>query len=482
MTATELRLSMSIGANGTIDTDGTDGTNGTDGADGLRPAFCPAFSSGRRKWTTLCDIDRDRLALISLSMRMHAAVGGIGMSEHFDVIVLGLGAMGSAAVYQLAKGGVKVLGIDRFSPPHTLGSTHGDSRITRQAIGEGEHYSPLSLHSYELFREVEKLTGSKFLEITGGLIISSDSDHASINNVDEFFENTLSAAKKYDIKHEMLDSKDMRKRFPQFKVADNEIGYFEHEAGFLRPELAVQAHLKLAADFGANIHTNEIVVSFEETSDGVEVRTDHNEIYRAAKLVISAGPWLPQLLAHSEVGVDDIAEVFTVFRQVLFWFDVSAAHSEFTQEKFPVFIWHLQGRDGGIYGFPSIDGPSGGIKIASESYVNPVTPDSVRRDVEPNEIIDMYENKVRPFFPKVAGKCVKSAVCLYTVTADSGFVLDWFPSSQRVLLCSPCSGHGFKHSAAIGEAVAQLVTDRKTTLDLSPMNLQRLRKKTASKI
>lgn len=391
------------------------------------------------------------------------------MDSSYNTIVVGLGAVGSATLYQLAKRGIKTLGIDLLSPPHTSGSTHGDTRITRQAIGEGEHYTPLSLRSYEIFRELENKTSSRLLEVTGGLIISSESKTASINHVPGFFKNTLAAAEKYGIRHEILDAREIRSRFPQFNVDDDEIGYYELEAAFLRPEEAVRRQLSLAQELGVTIHTNETVKYFEETANGVTVHTDMGT-YKAEQLVLSVGPWLPQVVA-------ELGSVFKVYRQVLYWFDVSASFSEFAPGKFPIFIWQIKGHDNGIYGFPAVNGASGGFKIATEDYTSTVTPESVDRNVTVEETVAMFESKVAPFFPKASAKCVKSAVCLYTVTADSAFVIDWLPASKRIVLCSPCSGHGFKHSAAIGECVAQLTTTGETSIDITAFRLDRLLQK-----
>jgi sarcosine oxidase len=389
------------------------------------------------------------------------------VNKSYNTIVVGLGAMGSATLYQLAQRGISALGIDRLSPPHTLGSTHGDTRITRQAIGEGEHYTPLSLRSYEIFRELESKSNSKLLEITGGLIISSESDAASINHTPGFFPNTLAAAKKYGIKHEVLSAPEIRKRFPQFNVDDDENAYYEYEAAFLRPEEVVRSQLRVAQELGAAIHTNETVSHFEETDLGVTVYTDQGT-YKAEHLVLSVGPWLPEILT-------DLGAVFKVHRQVLYWFDIATAYKDFVPGKFPIFIWQIKGRENGIYGFPAVDGPSGGFKIASEQYIDQTTPDSVDRIVSAEETASMFESKVAPFFPRANATCVKSAVCLYTVTPDSGFVIDWLPNSERVVICSPCSGHGFKHSAAIGECVAELVTIGHSKIDISPFRLDRLR-------
>mgnify|MGYP001591402996 FL=1 len=387
------------------------------------------------------------------------------MENKFDTIVLGLGAMGSAAVYQLAKRGNKVLGIDRFSPPHIFGSSHGDTRITRQAIGEGEQYTPLSLRSYEIWEELERETGKRLLEKCGGLIISSGAKTA-INHVANFFENTIAAAKKFNIKHEVLDSAQIRKRFPQFNVHDNESGYYEPDAGFLRPEECVSAQISLAEKYGATIRKNEKVESFSETDGTVRVKTNLGE-YEADKLIITAGPWFPTLIE------DEYAKFFKVIRQVLFWFDVKTPVERFEPKNFPIFIWELQGNKQGIYGFPAIDGQNGGVKIASEQYETTTTADTVNREVSQDEIKAMYENFVAPYFLDLSDKCVKAVSCLYTVTPDSHFVIDTHPKYKSIILASPCSGHGFKHSAAIGEVLAQLATDGKSKIDISSFSLKR---------
>ena len=192
------------------------------------------------------------------------------MEKPLDAIVLGLGAMGSAALYQLAKRGGKVLGIDRYSPPHALGSSHGDTRITRQAIGEGEQYTPLVLRSNEIWREIEGRTAAALLTVTGGLVISSAAPRA-LCHVPGFFDNTVAAARKFGIEHELLDAAQVRARFPQFAVRDNEFAYFEPGAGFLRPETCLAAQLSLAEVHGAAIRREEQVLRFSETGSGVKV-------------------------------------------------------------------------------------------------------------------------------------------------------------------------------------------------------------------
>ncbi|MBU6501015.1 MAG: N-methyl-L-tryptophan oxidase [Patescibacteria group bacterium] len=388
------------------------------------------------------------------------------MKNKFDTIILGLGAMGSAATYQLAKRGNKVLGIDKFSPPHVYGSTHGDTRITRQAIGEGEQYTPLSLRSYEIWREVEKEINKNLLVVTGGLIISSDAKSA-VNHVEKFFEKTLSAAKKYDIKHDILDAPEIRKRFSQFNVKNDEVGYYEYNAGFLRPEECVNANLFLAEKYGAEIYKNEKVESFTEENGTVKVKTDKSE-YIAEKLIVSAGPWLPELIDK------EYADLFSIRRQVMYWFDTKGSIEQFSSPRFPVFIWELQGDNQGIYGFPAVDGPRGGVKIASEQFKATTTPETVNREVYTQEIREMYQTYVKPYFPGLTETCIKAVSCLYTVTPDFGFIIDKHPKHYSIIIASPCSGHGFKHSAAIGEVLAQLVVDGKSKINIDNFTISRL--------
>jgi sarcosine oxidase len=387
------------------------------------------------------------------------------MPSAYQVIVLGLGAMGSAAVYQLAKRGVRVLGFDQFDPPHNFGSSHGDTRITRKAIGEGPVYSPLSLRSYEIFSEIEKQVGEELLRITGGLMISSDR-RTGTAHVANFFSQTLQAAKQYNIKHEVFTAEDMRKRFPQFAVKSDELGYYEYDAGFLRPEKCVRAQLDLAKANGAEIHTGEKVLEIRESDGGVCVRTAA-DTYTAKQAIVSAGSWLTQLIG------DHYEDYFKVTRQALFWFDIENCYEQFVPPKFPVFIWETQGAEG-MYGIPAVDGPRGGVKMSSSAYMQRTSPDEVARTVSPEEIETMYKLQIAPFFPLVGKKCIKSAVCLYTRTETAQFVIDRLHPSGSIIVCSACSGHGFKHSAAIGEALAQLATDGASTIDLSTMTFDRL--------
>jgi len=382
---------------------------------------------------------------------------------NYDVAILGLGAMGSAAALQLAKRGAKVIGFDRFDPPHAYGSSHGDTRVTRLAIGEGDHLTPLVMRSHQLWREIERETGASLLSEVGGLIISS-ATNAAQTHVEGFFGKTVAAAKEFGIAHELLDAQQIRARWPQFNVQDDEFGYFEPTAGFVRPEACVRVQLALAKEHGAEIHTNEKALRFAPSSDCVTVTTDKGR-YTANKLILAAGPWLPEVLGETH------APLFKVYRQTQFWFAVEDV-APFLPERFPIFVWELKDSTRGIYGFPAIDGLDGGIKVASEEFNATTTPDSVARDVSQDEIAAVYA-LIAPHLSGVGPRCLRASTCLYTVTPDFGFIIDRHPDSDRILIASPCSGHGFKHSPAIGEALADLPLDRPPRFDLAPFRLAR---------
>ena len=390
------------------------------------------------------------------------------MVNNFDTIVCGLGAMGSAAVYQLAKRGNKVLGLDRFSPPHANGSSHGESRIIRQAIGEGEEYVPLVLRSYELWREIEKEIGKKLLTITGGLTLESQKSEAVMHGRRDFLDQSIRCAAKFDICHEILETADIRKRYPQFAVTD-ERAYFEYETGFLRPELCIEAQLHLARKHGAVVQTNETVVSVEtRESSGVTVKTSRGTYY-AEKVIVTAGPWIIRFLPPA------YAPLFNVYRQVMYWFDIREdCRSTFAPPGFPIFIW-IFGRGGefGFYGFPTLDGKT--VKIATEQFTTVTDPDHAQTAVGMEEKQLMYRDYVQGRLPEISDRCETAASCLYTTAPDSNFVIDVHLDNDRIMIASPCSGHGFKHSAAIGEVLAEQVVDGKSEIDISSFSLTRFK-------
>lgn len=383
----------------------------------------------------------------------------------YDVAVIGLGAMGSAALYQLAKRGVKAVGIDRFSPPHDQGSTHGETRITRQAIGEGEVYVPLVLRSHEIWRELEAETGERLLTQNGCLIIGSQARQAVGNVRVDFMGRTLSAARQYGIAHEVLDAAEIRRRFPQFRPQEGEVGYFEPGGGYLNPERCVAAQLSCARDMGAALRLRTKVLAVQADASGVRIATTDGDIV-AGQAIVSAGAWAPALLGAP------FDRLLMPSRQVMHWFPVEAASARHWAES-PVFIWsHGSGANDFFYGFPSLPG-SDAVKTAGEQYDEATDPDRVERTIGPDEAGRMRETHLAGRVEGLLPDAARSVTCLYTVTPDSNFLIDRHPEHDRILVVSPCSGHGFKHSAAIGEATAEIMADGRSHLDLSPFVLSR---------
>ncbi len=383
-----------------------------------------------------------------------------------DTLIIGLGAVGSAALYQASKLGARCIGIDRFAPPHDQGSSHGDTRITRQAIGEGKVFVPLVLRSNEIWEEIEAATRRSLMVRCGCLVLASANTPGYHHGSSSFVQDTIDAACEFGISHEVLSADQLARRYPQFHLRGNEIGYFEPGAGFLRPEACIEAQLQLARKAGAQIFTDEIVLDIKQNQGEVEVRTDKTT-YAARKVIVTAGAWIPKLLG------DDYARFFKIYRQTLCWFRLAQNQERYTPQQFPVFIWITGNRPRDMmYGFPQID-TNGGIKMATEQYEAMVDPDAVPRDVDPSEIAALYTEYIAPRFPEVSGECLRCATCLYTVTPDAKFIIDNFRDSHNVVFASACSGHGFKHSAAIGEALVQLALGIAPTVDLSPFGLGR---------
>ncbi|WP_102126829.1 N-methyl-L-tryptophan oxidase [Deinococcus planocerae] len=390
-----------------------------------------------------------------------------------EVVVVGLGAVGSASLYQLAKRGARVIGIDRFAPPHTHGSTHGESRITRQAIGEGEAYVPFVLRSHEIWRELEAATGEALMLTCGGLILSSHLDEPPHPSKASFLERTIRAARRYDIPHEILEAPELTRRFPQLGLRGGERGYYEPGAGVVHPEACVRTQLEQARHRGADIHTDETVLEIEPLRDGVRLRTTRGE-YRAGRVVVSVGAWAAQLLGEA------LRRLLRVQRRVLYWFEPEGAERAraYSPEHFPVFIWSHGPRDHDyFYGFPQL---AAGVKVAAAAIADPTSPEDVNREVSVAEGEAMYREHVRGRLLGVSPRLLRAATCLYTSTSDHDFILDHHPDCDRILIASPCSGHGFKHSAAIGEAMAQRVLDEHMRFDLRAFALDRFSRASAS--
>ncbi|MFZ0921359.1 MAG: N-methyl-L-tryptophan oxidase [Candidatus Dormiibacterota bacterium] len=382
----------------------------------------------------------------------------------YDVAVVGLGAAGAATLYQLARRGVRAVGIDRFSPPHVYGSTHGDTRITREAIGEGEAYTPLVRRSHAIWRELEAETGADLLTQCGGLIVEAAGGGAAGHHRHEFLASTIACADRYGIKHELLSAADVAVRFPQFALDGDESAYYEPTAGFVRPERCVEAQLTVAARLGAEIRREERVLAVEPSGSGVLVRTDHG-VVDARRVVLAVGSWVRDFVSRERLSL------FGVYRQVMAWFELRPDAIDHTPGAMPVFIWGLSDGDA-FYGLPAIDG-SRDVKVATEQLDTATEADEASLEVDPDEPRVLYDTLIGRRLPGLSGRCLRTARCLYTLTPDANFVIDDHPDINGVLLVSPCSGHGFKHSAGLGEAIAQRITTGTSDADLSSFRLDR---------
>ncbi len=327
--------------------------------------------------------------------------------------------------------------------------------------------SPLVLRSYAIWDEIEKETGKNLLTITGGITLGAYNSTAIDDDASRYLRNTIQAAKKFGIAHRILETKNIQEQFPQFNLQGNEIGYYEEKAGFLHPEVCIETQLQLAEKYGASIHKNEKILEIIPIDDNtVVVKTECGE-YTAEKVILSVGAWISAFLPQS------YTDTFKVYRQVLYWFDPKENYELFTPDKFPVFLWEFSdGSKNFIYGFPAVDSEHGGVKVATEQYIQTVDPDTVNREVTQSEIDEMYNTYIKNNL-KLSDTCLKAQSCLYTVTPDSNFVLDLHPEYSNVIIASPCSGHGFKHSAAIGEVLAELAIYGKSNIDISKFSLKR---------
>ncbi|HEY2132888.1 MAG TPA: N-methyl-L-tryptophan oxidase [Acetobacteraceae bacterium] len=394
-----------------------------------------------------------------------------------DVAVLGLGAMGSAVLYQLARRGVAAIGIDRFAPPHDLGSTHGGTRITREAIGEGPENVPFVRESHRIWRELEAATGRTLLVQCGGIVIGRAGGTGQFHGRGDFVARTAEVARQFGIVHEMLAGAEIRRRFPHLIGAtDADIAYYEPGAGYVRPEECVAAQLDQARALGATVLTGIRAVSITQTGAKVRIETESGTI-TAGRVVVAAGAWAAKLLGAP------FNNLLSVTRQAQHWFPLAPTAPLPTDRPapamdFPIFIWAHGTEEADIcYGFPPLpkDGQPGEywFKSAMGQYDVPIDPDEAVRTVAPAEAAAFYANHLQGRFAGVLPDAAASTTCLYTVTPDHRFIIDTHPRIDRVVVISACSGHGFKHSAGIGYAVAARAAGAPSPLDLAPFALSR---------
>ena len=367
-----------------------------------------------------------------------------------DVIVVGLGGVGSAAAFHLAARGKRVLGIEQYGAAHDRGSSHGGSRIIRQAYHEHPAYVPLVRRAYELWEDLERTSGSRLLQLTGGLMIGLPGSPV--------VSGTLQSAKEHDLPFELLDAREIRRRYPAMEPRSDELAVYEVRAGFLRPEMAVQAHLDGAARHGADLHFNEAVFGWtaNPSGGGVKVNTSRGE-YEAEKLLLAPGAWASGILRN--FGID-----FDIRRHVMCWFSPPGGVNPFLPERFPIYIWDVNGRDV-FYGFPAVDGLTGGVKVAIHSGGSRTTAGTVDRGIHEEDVEELREHLAR-FLPQLNGPLLRAVTCLYTLTPDEHFVVTVHPEFPQVTLAAGFSGHGFKFTSVLGEILADLVVEGRTRHDI----------------
>lgn len=367
------------------------------------------------------------------------------MPSVFDVIVVGVGGMGSAAAYHLAARGQRVLALERHELAHTFGSSHGLSRIIRLAYFEDPSYVPLLRRAFALWRDLEAGLPAPLLHVTGGLDVGWAGSPV--------FDGSLESCRVHELAHEVLDAQALAARYPAWRPAPDTMAVFQPDAGFLTPERCILAHAARAEAHGAVIHTRERVLEVTTSVGAVTVRTDRGT-YSAGQAVLTTGPWMGDL-------VPAVRGVLSPERQVVGWFGI-ADQAAFAPARFPVFV--MDAEEGQFYGFPQHEVP--GFKIGKYHHrFEQVHPDTMSRDCGPDDE-QALRAAVSRYFPGADGPLQHAAPCLFTNTPDEHFLIDRAPGAPELLLVSACSGHGFKFSSVVGEICADLVTRGATTHDI----------------
>jgi sarcosine oxidase len=382
----------------------------------------------------------------------------VDSKNNFDVIVVGVGSMGSAACYQLARRGARVLGLERFDIPNNTGSAGGFSRMIRLAYFEHPDYVPLLRRSYTLWDELAAELKKDVIHITSGLMIGPPGA--------KVLEGSLQSVRQHELPHELLDAAEAMKRFPQFTLPEDYRVLHDHKAGLVLPERAVAGYSELAMRRGAELHGQEAVVSWEPSGRSVVVRTT-KAIYSASKVIFCGGAWTDKL-------VRDLGVPLTVTRQPLVWVWPKSPDL-FALGKFPV--WILEHRDGSNhYGFPMLpDNP--GFKLASHKRSSPTEIETLDRTVHESDE-QAVRGVLRDFIPAADGPLLSVRVCMYTNSPDHQFIIDRHPAHENVFVACGFSGHGFKCASGIGQVLAELALDGKPSLPIEFLGLHRFGVKT----
>ena len=374
---------------------------------------------------------------------------------NYDVIIIGAGSMGMAAGYFLSTSGKKTLLLDACTPPHNKGSHHGETRIIRYAYGEGEEYVPFVLRAQELWNDLEKATGKQLFLQTG--VLNVGKEHS------DFIQNTISSAKKYSLPIDILSSKEVHNRWPGITLPNDFIGCFEPTSGVLKCEESIKAYQELAELNGATILTNSQVKDILIKDDRVTIKTDNQTFYSDA-LVVSAGAWSGSLLSMLDLELP-----LSPVRKTFAWFQ--ADEKMYHQDHFPAFTFETP--NGQYYGFPSIDGA--GLKVGRHDGGDQIHPDeSILPFGELPEDKGDLIHFLHQYMPKIS-QLQYGKTCMYTLTPDEDFIIDLHPNYSNVAIAAGFSGHGFKFSSAVGQALSQLILSGQYDIDLSPFSINRFK-------
>jgi len=372
-----------------------------------------------------------------------------------DVLVVGLGGVGSAACHHLTARGFSVVGLEQFTPAHDRGASHGETRGVWQTYFMGPAYVPFMQRAYTLWDQLGELRHETFFHRTGGICVGPADG--------KLVPAALASAKACNLPYEYLNAPEIKRRFSNFTPAENDVAIFDPASGYVRPEQVVQAQLDLATKSGAVLRFGETVLEVKVMASGVQVRTA-SETFNAGKLVLSAGSWIPKLLPELELSIQ-------VLRKVMMWFDPVSNPESFLPGPHPYWIWETAEMIG--YGHPAVDGLTGGVKAGIHSGGEPTTPDDIDRLVRADDI-EVVRNFLSSRIPNLAGRYLRSRVCMYDNTPDMHFILGLSPTSDRVVIAGGTSGHAFKFVPAIGEAITDLVSTGRARQNISLFSPARL--------
>ncbi|WP_042221988.1 N-methyl-L-tryptophan oxidase [Oceanobacillus manasiensis] len=374
---------------------------------------------------------------------------------NYDVIIIGAGSMGMAAGYYLSKSGKRTLLLDSFNPPHNKGSHHGDTRIIRYAYGEGEEYVPFILKAHELWNDLEKASGKQLFTQTGVLNVGKEES--------AFIQNIISSAKSYSLPLDVMDASAVHDRWSSITLPDDFIGCFEPTSGVLKSEEIIKAYRELAELNSATILTNSRVKDISIRDDSVTIKTDE-QTYYSDKLVITAGAWSGDLLSMVDLDLP-----LTAVRKTFAWFD--ANETFYNHNNFPAFAFDTV--QGTYYGFPSIEGS--GLKVGRHDGGNPIRPDDSLVDFgEMAEDEGDLARFLTQYIPNIS-QLKYGKTCMYTHTPDDKFIIDLHPKYSNVAIAAGFSGHGFKFSSAVGQALSNLIISGKNDVDISQFSINRFR-------